>query len=87
MSKFIEILRLVMALLPAIIEAVKSIESALPQSGLGAEKLKLVREVIEGAFASLGDLKVRFEEVWPSIEKAVAAVVGLFNRTGLFKKS
>lgn len=86
MSKLIEVLQLVMSLLPAIIKAVRSIEEALPQAGLGAEKLRLVREMIEGAFATLGEVKLKFEDAWPGIERAIAAVVGLFNRTGAFKK-
>jgi len=83
--KFLEIARVLFALLPGIIQAVRDVETAVPVSGKGSEKLRAVLEIVEGLFAVGGQIGVTFQEVKPAIERAVAAVVGLANRTGLFK--
>lgn len=87
MTQALAIIKLVLALLPSIIEAVRAIETALPASGQGAQKLALVRETLAAGFSVAGDAVTSFESVWPAIEKTVSAVVGLFNRTGQFSKS
>ena len=80
-------IKLILALLPSIIEAVRAIEAALPSGGQGAQKLALVRETLAAGFSVAGDAVTSFESVWPAIERTVGAVVGLFNRTGQFNKS
>ena len=87
MTQAIAIIKLILALLPSIIEAVKAIEAALPASGQGAQKLALIRETLAAGFGVVGDAVTSFESVWPALEKTVGAVVGLFNRTGQFNKS
>ena len=47
MSKLIAIIKIIAQLLPTIIEAIKAIEAAVPASGQGAQKLALVRELID----------------------------------------
>jgi hypothetical protein len=85
-TKFIELFKLLAALLPTIMACVRAVEEALPDSGKGAEKLRAIRELIEAAWNSVQAASIPFAEAWPLIEKAVAAVVGLFNRTGVFAK-
>lgn len=75
---WIAIVKAVLALLPAIIEAIKAIEAALPEPGQGSQKLTLIRTIIESANSEAATM-------WPYIEKAVAAVVAFFNSTGIFK--
>ena len=86
MSKLIAIIKIVAQLLPAIIEAIKAIEAAIPQSGQGAQKLALVRELIEAAFEAVQDAGVTFAEVWPAVQRLIAKIVGVFNSTGIFAK-
>ena len=86
MSNFVAIVKLVVSLLPTLIEAVKAIEAALPAQGQGAQKLALVRETLAAAFSIGGDAVASFEQVWPALEKTVNAIVGMFNRTGSFTK-
>lgn len=86
MTNFLTIAKLVLGLLPLIIDAVKAVEAALPQSGQGAQKLALIRSTIEAAFGVAGNAVASFEQVWPALERTVGAVVGLFNTTGTFKK-
>ena len=58
----------------------------LPASGQGAAKLQLIRETLQAGFSTAGDAVAAFEQAWPAIERVVGAVVGLFNRAGVFEK-
>jgi hypothetical protein len=77
--QFLQTVRLILSLLPLIIEAVRSIEAAFPQSGQGANKLAAVRQTIEAAYAVANDAAVAFASLWPAIEQVVGAVVVLQN--------
>lgn len=83
--KTIEILKLIVSLLPMLIDAVKAIEVAMPQGGQGEAKLAAVRTVLEGAYKTGTDASVAFEQVWPALSATVGAVVTLCNQTGVFK--
>lgn len=69
----------VLQLLPAIITAIRAIEEAIPGKGQGEAKLAAIREILEAASGQV-------TMFWPLIEKAIAVMVGLFNRTGVFAK-
>ena len=75
-----QVLLLIAKLIPALIALIKAIEEALPMAGMGSEKLAAVRKIIEAAFEGAS-------EAWPIIEKVISIIVGLFNQTGIFKKS
>ncbi len=66
--------------LGALIQIIKVVESAIPGSGQGSEKIAMVRELLELTDNSLS-------EFWPTIEKIIAVLVKTFNATGLFKTS
>ena len=83
---WIAIAKIVIELLPTLIEAVQAIETALPQSGQGKEKLALVRGVLEAAYNAGGTALGSFEAVWPALQGAVSAVVSTLNATGVFAK-
>lgn len=87
MAQFLTIAKIVLSLFPAIIEAVRAIEAALPQGGAGTAKLDAVRTTLQGAYSIAQNAEVQFENVWPAISAAVGAAVTLFNSTGLFKKA
>ena len=70
----------VLQLLPSIITAIRAIEEAIPGKGQGEAKLAAIREILE---AASGQVSV----MWPLIEKAIAVLVGLFNKTGVFAKA
>lgn len=63
----------------AVIEIVKLVEKLIPESGQGANKLSLVRQLAEQA---VGDVT----NVWPTLESVIAAFVKLANLAGTFKK-
>lgn len=75
----IETIKLVLSILPLIIDLTKKLEQQFPESGLGKMKLSLVIEAIKN---TLGDSK----DVIPVIEKVTSAVVSVFNTFGIFKK-
>jgi hypothetical protein len=62
-----------------VFEIVKLVEKLLPEKGQGAEKLSLVRTMLEQA---MGDVQA----LWPDIERIVALFVKLANIAGTFKK-
>ena len=70
---------IVLKLLPAVIEAMKAIEAAIPGQGKGEQKLAASREIVQ-----VVDEKAN--EYWPGIEKAIGVLVKLFNTVGVFKK-
>lgn len=84
--QYLTIIKTVLSLLPVILEVVRAIEAALPESDIGTQKLKLIREALAAAFSAAGDAAISFETIWPALEKTVAAVVGLFNTVGAFAK-
>lgn len=83
---FISILKLIITLLPSIIDAVKAIEAAIPDGGKGDEKLKLIEKVLSTTYEQSTKSFGTFEQVWPVLSSTVNSVVNLFNSTGTFKK-
>ena len=63
----------------AIIEIVKVVEKLIPESGQGASKLTLVRQLAEQAIGDVGNM-------WPQLEALIASFVKLSNIAGSFKK-
>lgn len=81
----LSIIKAVLLLLPAIIEAIKAVEELFPDSGNGDTKLSFIREIVKSAYEVVDDLD-DFEDLWPFIERAISVVVGFFNKVGLFIK-
>ena len=69
---------MILNLIPALITAIKAIEDAIPGSGKGEEKLSAIRAILEAVDASAAKL-------WPQISAVISVLVGLFNRTKVFK--
>lgn len=84
--QYIQLIKLVLSLLPLILEVVKAVEKALPEGTAGNVKLALVRGSVESAYSVAEDAVGTFEKVWPAIEKTVASVVSVYNTVGVFKK-
>lgn len=84
--QYLALIRLVLALLPAVIDAVKAIEAAYPAAGQGALKLDLVRGILQNAYDAGTGVTVKFDELWPVLQNTVASVVGFMNSAGLFRK-
>ena len=85
--KLLTVLRIVVSMLPMIIQAIKAVEEAIPGKGEGELKLALVRGLLETAYSVATDVEVSFEEVWPVLLKTITAIVGAFNKSGTFGRN
>jgi hypothetical protein len=81
---FLELISLVVKILPALIQAVKAVEDALPDTGAGEHKLQAVKGILQAVAESAGTASSVFSTVWPALEKVIGVVVGMFNNTGTF---
>lgn len=81
---FITILKLVLQLLPLVLDAVKAVEANVNVSGNGAAKFELVK----GLLTSTVDIgtDVDKNQYMTAIEKTINLAVAFFNTTGVFKK-
>lgn len=70
----------VFTLLPALIQAIRAAEDAIPVPKAGKEKLELLLGVIEDVVGAADDLK-------PIVARVVARIVATFNSLGLFRAS
>lgn len=81
---FLSVLKLIVQLLPLIIETVKTVEAAVPAAGMGSAKLEAAKGIIMSVTAIAEDVSDKdFES---ALDRAIAMVVALMNRTGIFKK-
>lgn len=87
MAQILAILSLITTLLPMVVQMVDAVEKALPEKGQGAQKLEMVRSMLEAAVAASGNLGLAFAQVWPAVQGVVGAVVAARNATGAFRKS
>lgn len=81
---YLVILKLIVQLLPLIIDSVKAVEAAIPTSGQGSAKL----EAVKGIVMSVSDIAVDVDakNFSGALEKAIGFVVALMNKTGVFQK-
>lgn len=69
---------MIFQLIPALIAAMKAIEEAIPSTGKGEEKLTAIRQILEAVDSNA-------TKFWPQIQATISVLVGLFNKTGVFK--
>ena len=82
---YFTILKLIVQLLPLIQEAIKAVESAIPQSGQGAAKFQFVKELLSST-VEIGT-EVSEKDYLNALEKTINIVVKLFNSAGVFSKA
>jgi hypothetical protein len=70
-----------------VVEIVKLIEETIPDDGAGKEKLVAFDLMLKAAIDKSEDIDESFDKLQPVAHDIVAAVVTLFNATGLFKRS
>jgi len=84
MAQLIAILKVVLSIIPVIIEAIKALEKAFPVAGLGAEKIAIIRMAFEEVYGTVNETMPPLEKVWAGIARLISALVALFNKTGGF---
>jgi hypothetical protein len=70
---------IILQMIPAILEIIKSVEEQIPQSGKGNEKREYIKNVLTTVYPQV-------IEIWALVEKIINASVTLYNATGVFKK-
>ena len=81
--QLIEIIKLIVALIPTIIDAVKAVEAAVPAKSAGQEKLTTVQVILQTAYNLSTESKtIPFEQLWSGLQKIITAFVTLFNAKG-----
>ena len=81
----ISIVRTVVELLGATVEAIKAVEAAIPQSGEGAAKLEAVRTILQTAYSVADAAAPAFDAIWLSLQAVASNIVATFNKLGIFK--
>lgn len=84
--QYIQIIKIIIQLLPLILEAIKALESMLPEGGLGKLKLEIIKSAVEAAYNVSNEYSVKFDALWPALEKVIGSIVATMNATGVFKK-
>lgn len=84
--QFLEIAKLIISLFPLLIQAVQAVESAIPASGNGQQKLELIKSIIQTSYESSNKFVASFEQLWSPLSSVVQAIVSAFNAAGIFKK-
>lgn len=74
----IETLKIIVQVLPLILEVMKIVEANVPESGKGNEKLEFVTGFINEAAPEIANLS-------STVKRIVTLATSLFNRTGVFK--
>ena len=86
MKSIIQAVQLALALIPQIIELIKSIE--LP--GNGAAKAKVIIELVKAALELVPDDLVKLlgaEKVVAFVQRVIDIIIAFLNSVGLFRKS
>jgi hypothetical protein len=76
----VEIIKLVLALLPLVVEAVKEIEKLFPHSGMGPVKKAMALQMIEKADPA------SYKQTAVALDNIVDKTVSILNASGEFKK-
>lgn len=84
MKNFLEIIKTVVMILPSLVSLIEIIEGLFPESGKGAEKLSLLKNIIQIIYEATKAIEVPFNELWTVLQRVVDAIVAVFNKTGKF---
>ncbi|MDE3038934.1 MAG: hypothetical protein KGJ21_10870 [Pseudomonadota bacterium] len=81
--QFFALIKLLLSLLPAVIECVKAVESAFPSLS-GSSKLGMVMNTVQTAANHASDMEQSFEAIAGPVQTMVNGVVSTFNAAGIF---
>lgn len=79
LSQYLQLIKVLAVLIPAVIELVKSLEEIGETAGTGPEKLQLVIDVLSETFAGL-KTDVQWGTVEPIIRDIVEAILRIIRR-------
>lgn len=73
-------LKLILGLLPLLVQAITAIESAFPIPNAGVVKLDAVKTILQTSYSASTDIEGSFEKIWTMVQPIVNALVTLMNR-------
>lgn len=76
------ILRAIVSLLPAVLDAIKAIEAAIPTSGQGAAKLEAMHTLVQSVYSTADKAAPTFDVLWPHLQAVANTFVALYNKLG-----
>jgi len=82
-------LLIILRILPLVLDAIRSIEAAIPLPGQGKKKLDLVLDILRTAYdGGVADAarEISWEKLVTIVVPMIAKIVGLHNELGLFQK-
>jgi len=85
MTAFLNVLRIIVSLLPAIVQVVRTLEDAIPMNGIGSEKLAVVKGIVEDAYGVLDaeqQKTLSLSALISAVVSIVSRIVSLFNKVG-----
>lgn len=82
----INIIQIAASLLPVAAQVVQSVEQALPNTP-GAQKLDVVKGILQCAYNVEQSAETAFESAWPALSAGISGIVAAFNASGLFKRA
>jgi len=85
MITLLNVLRIIIQIFPALVELVRAIEQAVLLHGVGAQKLELLKGVVEDIYNALApeDRKaITLERLLLAAASIASRIVALFNATG-----
>lgn len=77
---FLKSYKIVLDMMPIIIDLIKKAEEMFPEKGTGKAKLQMVRFELSKIY-DYGH-KIPFETIWPKINKTIDFLVSVFKKTG-----
>jgi len=86
MAQFLATLKLILSIVPAILELMTQLEKLFPAGGQGQAKLEIVKTTVQSLWTGATDAIPAFEDAWPKIQAIISGIVGVLNTFGIFKK-
>jgi hypothetical protein len=86
MTQVLTMIKLVLSLLPVVIQTIQGIEQVLPATGQGAVKRDLVKSALQSTYNAVDSSMPIFEDLWNKLSPVVDGIVTIFNTAGIFKK-
>lgn len=80
MLNFFTIMKIILGMLPMLRELVIILEALLPATGSGAQRLALLKAIIEKAIDVSDDVTTPFARLWPLVEKVVSVLVPMLTK-------
>lgn len=77
LAQILAILNIIETLLPVAIKLVDTVEAQFPQSGLGAQKLDMVKNALQAVTSTDQNMHSLFDQAWPALNTLINGTVAI----------